>query len=178
MSFPLANPKVLGYDPAQVGALMDRVKIQFENPNLSLVTSNILEVARFDLVQGGYQVKAVDDAIAKVCDTLLERELKEFILKSGRSAALGVLEENLEQIRKTLELGAKAAFPKAKNAYSPKKISNLFKSLSVKRGSLSGPSTFELRTMPLGGSSSGKDKSAVDAFISTLVSSMLLQRLL
>jgi len=178
MSFPLANQRVQGYDPAQVDALMDRVKIQFENPRMSLVTSSILEVARFDLVLGGYQVKAVDDAIAKVCDTLLERELKDFILKSGRSAALEVLEENLEQIRKTLELGAKAAFPKSKSAYSPKRISNLFKSLSVRRGSLTGPSTFELRTMPLGRSASGKDKSAVDAFISTLVNSMLLQRLL
>ncbi|MCF8528643.1 MAG: hypothetical protein K9G13_01890 [Aquiluna sp.] len=178
MSFPLANQTLLGYAPAQVDALMDRIRIQFENPNLSLVTSKIVEVARFDLVPGGYQVKAVDDAIARVCDTLLERELKDFILKNGRSMALVQLENNLELIRNTLELGAKTAFPKSKTAYSTRKIASLFKTLSVKRGSLSGPSTFELRTMPLGRSASGKDKSAVDSFISTLVHSFLLQRLL
>jgi len=178
MSFPRSNQKVPGYDPEQVDALMNRVKTQFENPGFDLLTSKILEVARFELVLGGYQVRAVDEAIAKVCDTLLERELKFEIVSSGRATKALKLQQLLESIRKTMDMGPKAAFSPSKTGYSKRSVSKLFKKINLKRGALSAPSTFDLRTMPLGKSTSGLDRTEVDEFISMLVTATHIQRLL
>ena len=178
MSFPLSASKVLGYDPGQVDALMIRVGRQVGSPASQLVTSSMLEVARFERVLGGYQVRAVDEALAKVSDNLQIVEVTLEIGSLGLASSRIILEDSLEKIRAVLEQGPKKAFAKSNRAYSPKKTSELLGRISVKRGVLTAPDGFELRTFPLGKVSSGPSVDEVDEFLGLVIRAQLFQRLL
>ena len=111
MIFPLNAPDILGYDREQVEALLARVKTQYQNPNRTLITSAMLAVVKFDLVPGGYQIPAVDDALARVADTFDEREIKDRLAKEGRVALVGELTAMLNIIRPVLEKKPSECFP-------------------------------------------------------------------
>lgn len=178
MSFPLSAATVPGYEPSEVDGLMSRVGRQLQNPGSSLVTSAMLEVARFDRVPGGYQVRAVDEALSKLADSLQVIEVTLEIGNIGVAAARIRLDECLEEIRNLLSKGPKTAFPMTSHGYNRKKIVDLLGQISVKRGVLSAPDSFVLRTAPLGKASSGPSTGAVDDFLSLVIRASLIQRLL
>lgn len=178
MSFPLTSAKLQGYDPQQVDALMTRVKTQYENSELELVTAAMLAVAKFDLVKGGYQIPAVDSAIARVADTFEQREIERAIRLRGRGAVATELAANVRQIKSVLDAPSKERFLLSRNGYSQKSVNNLLKRISVKRSMLSAPDAFEVRTISLGRSGSGFDRDQVDAFLALVVSANHAQSLL
>lgn len=178
MSFPLTSVKLQGYSPEQVDALMERVKTQYENSELELVTAGMLAVAKFDLVVGGYQIPAVDAAIARVADTFELREIERSIKLRGRGAVAAELAANIRQIKAVLESDPKERFELSRNGYGRKQVNNLLKRITVKRSTLSAPDTFEIRTISLGRSGSGFDREQVDAFLSLVVGSSHAQNLL
>jgi DivIVA domain-containing protein len=178
MSFPLTAAKLQGYDPEQVDALMARVKTQYENPELELVTAAMLAVAKFDLINGGYQISAVDSAIARVADTFEQREIERSIQMRGRGAVATELAANVRQIKSVLDLDPKERFELSRNGYGRKEVNNLLRRISVKRSTLSAPDAFEVRTISLGRSGSGFDREQVDAFLALVVSASHAQKLL
>ncbi len=103
MNFPLNEHDIPGYDQEQVDALLARVKTQYQKPNRILITSAMLAVVKFDLVPGGYQITAVDDALARVADTFDEREIQARLAKEGRASLVGELTAMLNIIRPVLE---------------------------------------------------------------------------
>lgn len=178
MSFPLTAAKLQGYDTQQVDALMARVKTQYENPDLELVLASMLAVAKFDLVKGGYQIPAVDAAIARVADTFEQREIERSVRQLGRTAVATNLAAQLREIKAVLETNPKERFAQSRTGYSAKDVGNLLKRVSVKRGTISAPDTFEIRTISLGRSASGVDREQVDQFLAKLVSAKLTQQTL
>ena len=115
MNFQLNPPDILGYDREQVDALLARVKTQYQNPNRILITSAMLAVVKFDLVPGGYQIPAVDDALARVADTFDEREIKARLAKEGRAALVGELTMMLNIIRPVLDKKPSESFRRQRN---------------------------------------------------------------
>ena len=178
MNFPLNAPDMLGYDREQVDALLARVKTQYQNPNRILITSAMLAVVKFDLVAGGYQIPAVDDALARVADTFDEREIKARLAKEGRAALVGELTMMLNIIRPVLDKKPSESFRRQRNGYSRKLVSGFFQQISVKRGEVYAPETYKLRTMSLGRSGSGFDRSQVDEFLALVVGAIHRQRAL
>lgn len=73
MTFPLADPKSLGYDQAAVDAFLERARQAFQGTDTSL-TSADLRSAAFPLVKGGYATAEVDSAVDRLEDTFAERE--------------------------------------------------------------------------------------------------------
>ena len=176
MNFPLNAQDIPGYDQEQVDAVLARVKTQYQNPNRTLITSAMLAVVKFDLVPGGYQVAAVDDALAKVADTFDEREIQARLAKEGKTSLVGELTAMLNIIRPVLEKKPEESFNKQRNGYSRKLVRALLRQISVKRGEVTAPETQQLRTMSLGRSGSGFDRSQVDEFIGVLIGAIHRQR--
>ena len=178
MSFPLTAAKLQGYDTQQVDALMERVKKQYENPHLELVTAAMLGVAQFDLVSGGYQIPAVDSAIARVADTLEQREVDRALKVNGRGATATALALQIREIKQVLEREPKTRFAGSRNGYSKREVEKLLKRFSIKRGVLSVPDTFEIRTISLGRSASGFERAEVDEFLALVVAAAITQQTL
>lgn len=178
MSFPLTSKKIQGYDPQQVDALMRRVKTQYEDPQRELLSAAMLSVAKFDLVEGGYQIPAVDSALARVADTFEQREIERLIKAKGRGSVATQLAADIRRIKKLLELESKERFELRKNGYSKKAVNNLIKNIGVKRSTLSCPDPYEIRTISLGRSKSGFDREQVDAFLNLVVRTHHMQTLL
>ncbi|MEY3561712.1 MAG: hypothetical protein RL068_864 [Actinomycetota bacterium] len=178
MSFPLTAAKLQGYHPEQVDALMSRVKKQFDNPSADLVTARMLAVVKFDLVPGGYQISAVDSAIARVADTFEEREIQKEIQRVGRGRIATELAASLRDLKQVLEADPKAVFSKAPGGYSPKLVNALLRRIIIKRSSLMAPDPYELRTISLGRSGSGYDRGQVDELLATVVTALHQQRIL
>lgn len=178
MNFPVASARLQGYDPKQVDALMTRVKSQHENPDREILSSAVVAVAKFDLVKGGYQIPAVDEAIAKAADTFEIRELERELKRHGKSKAATDLAALLRLLKQTLETEPKARFASASQGYSPRMVNALIKRIDIKRGTLVAPSTFELRTISLGRASNGYDRGQVDEFLGAVGSALHRQELL
>ena len=157
---------------------MARIKTQYKNPERKLITSAMLAVAKFDLVPGGYQIQVVDDALAKAADTFDQREVERRLRDEGRAAIAGELTQLLNIIRPVLERRAKESFGLQRNGYSRKLVSALLRRISVKRGDVSAPEPYELRTMNLGRSGSGFERSEVDEFLGVVISAIHRQRAL
>lgn len=178
MNFPLNALDIPGYDQGQVDALLARVKTQYKNPDRKLITSAMLAVVKFDLVPGGYQIQVVDDALAKVADTFDQREIEQRLRNEGRAAIVGELTMLLNIIRPVLERKPKESFKPQRNGYSRKLVQMLLKQISVKRGEITTPEPYKLRTMSLGRAGSGLDRSQVDEFVGVVIGAVHRQRVL
>lgn len=178
MNFPLNATDIPGYSPDQVDALLARVKTQYQNPERRLVTSAMLAVVKFDLVPGGYQIPLVDDALAKVANTFDEREIARRVSEEGNGSIAGELTGMLKIIRPVLECKASESFSPARNGYNRKLVAALLRKISVKRGEVIAPESHELRTMNLGRSVSGFDRTQVDEFLAVVIGAIHRQRTL
>jgi DivIVA domain-containing protein len=177
MDFPRSKPKVLGYDPEQVDALLQRLQRQYENPELKLATSAMVNVAKFDLVPGGYQIPVVDSAVAKLAEVFLEREIAGMVRKS-RAKASQELSNNLREIKAVLEAGAKKSFSSQKQGFSKRDVSALLRRIEIKRGVLNSPDSLELRTIGFRRSRSGLDRLEVDTFLNLVIRTLHCQKAL
>ncbi len=178
MNFPMASAKLQGYDPKQVDALMARVKSQHDNPDRELISSAVVAIAKFDLVPGGYKIPAVDEAIAKAADAFEVNELQRELRVKGKAQAAADLAALLRLLRQVLETDPKSRFERVSQGYNPRQVNALIKKIEIKRSTLSGPTTFELRTASLGRSSNGFDRDQVDEFLGAVGSALHRQQLL
>lgn len=178
MNFAVNASDIPGYNQEQVDALLSRIKAQYKNPDRLLVTSSMLAVVKFDLAPGGYQIPAVDEAIAKVADDFEEREIKRRMQLEGRAALVGELTGMMNTIRAVLETKPAKAFSVQRGGYSRKLVAGLLKKIVVRRGELTAPETHLLRTMSLGRSRKGLRRSEVDEFLSLVIAALLRQRTL
>jgi DivIVA domain-containing protein len=178
MGFPNTSGKIPGYDPGQVDALMARVERQYQNPELKTLRSDMLDVVKFDLVPGGYQIPIVDSALAKMAEIFLEREVAGRLRRLGPESLTQELGSNLKHIRKVAELGAGKAFTKERDGYRVRDVQGVVKSLELARGSIAGVDSMELRTISFRRSRTGLDRSEVDQFLSRIITALHLQRAL
>ncbi len=74
--FELAPEKKLGYDINQVNAFITLARQQFQDESARVLTSTEVRRAEFDLVRGGYQIRAVDKAIERLEDAFVAREIQ------------------------------------------------------------------------------------------------------
>lgn len=178
MDFPATAPKILGYSKDQVDAIYARAKRQLANPSLRLLTAEVLGAVKFDLVKGGYQITAVDEELARIADIFDEQDIQQKIAREGQSAVSRELEEILQAIRPVLENGPKQSFSRTRGGYQPRLVGKLVKRIEIRRSMLQAPSSFELRTIPLGRSRGGYSRSEVDEFIALVIAASHRQKAL
>lgn len=85
-SFPSASDKTLGYDKTQVDKFISRARTQFQDPSLSLITSDETRRSEFDLVLSGYEISRVDAAMESLENEFAAREIKGQKLSRGEWA--------------------------------------------------------------------------------------------
>lgn len=85
-SFPSASDKTFGYDKIQVDKFISQARTQFQDPSLSLITSDEIRKSEFDLVLGGYQIANVDAAMESLENEFAAREIKRQKLSRGEWA--------------------------------------------------------------------------------------------
>jgi DivIVA domain-containing protein len=164
MDLPTTSTDALGYDPKAVDALMARVKRQYEDHGLGLISSGMLVETKFDLVAGGYQVLAVDAALARLADTFGLKEQSERLARLGKVMILSELEQMDIEVQRVLELGAVGAFDYAKRGYNKRDVAKILKIISEFGGS-GKVDTFVVRSQALRKSRSGLDREQVNEFL-------------
>lgn len=178
MSFPSTSPKVPGYSKEQVDAIYGRAQRQLANPQLRMLTAEILGAVKFDLVKGGYQIPAVDEELARLADVFDQRDIRQKIAQEGQSAVSEELNEMLRTLRPIIEKGPKHAFSKTKGGYKPSLVVKLCKQIEIRRSALVAPDSFTLRTAPLGRSRRGFSRSEVDDFLALVIAASHRQKAL
>lgn len=178
MTFPTTSPKLLGYSTQQVDVIYARAQRQLLDPNLRVLTSEMLGAVKFDLVKGGYQIPAVDEELARLADQFDERDIQKKIAREGHSAISKELEEIIALIKPVLESARKPSFSRTRGGYKPGNVKRLLKRIEIRRSTLSAPASFELRTLPLGHARGGYSRSEVDEFISLVIAAQLRQNAL
>jgi DivIVA domain-containing protein len=178
MAIQRVSIKLLGYDPEQVDGLLDRVKRQYENPAIRLVTPGMLAVAKFDLISGGYRIDQVDLAMAQVADDFEVRELSEKIEKYGKHEIRRDHRKAIGFVAETLARTSKDRFSEARNGYRYKLVEKLISETKVSEGLLIGPEPMDIRTRELGSARGGPSRSEVNEFLTQVVTVIHTQRLL
>ncbi len=178
MSIQKVTGKLLGYDPEQVDALLDRVRRQYENPQSRIVTPSMLSVAKFDLVPAGYRIDQVDFALAKVADDFEVRELTERLGRIGKTEMRRENRRLIGMISEVISRDPKDRFSQARSGYRPKQVNQLLDLIRVQEGVLLGPEPMELRTRELGRGKGGPNKTEVNEFLAMTVTALHAQRLL
>lgn len=178
MDFPSTAAGILGYDPKGVDSLMARVKRQYEGQGQGpgLVSSGMLSQVKFDLVAGGYQVPAVDAALARLADTFELKEQAQRLALLGKASILSELESMETKILSVLELGAVGAFDYAKSGYNKRDVAKLLKIISG-FGGLEKVDSFVVRSEALRKSFSGLDRHQVDEFLALVTAASTRARL-
>lgn len=178
MSIQKVSGKMLGYDPEQVDGLLDRVRRQYDNPQLRLVTPGMLAVAKFDLVPGGYRIDEVDLAVAKVADDFEIRELTEKIAKYGKTEIKRDHRKIVGMLAETLARPGKERFSSSPTGYRRKLVEQLVKQIRVSEGLIFAPEPMDIRTRQLGTAKGGPSRSEVNEFLALVVTALHTQRLL
>lgn len=178
MALARVSPGVLGYDPEQVDALMDRIRRQYENPESRIITPSMLAVVRFELISGGYRIDQVDQSIASVAEDFERREVQRRLQRIGKTALAKETRRLLGDVLQVLEMDSKRRFSMARNGYNPKLVNRLLAEFAVSDGVLVGPETMEIRTRPLGTSRGGTNRTEVNEFLSLVVGILNRQELI
>lgn len=81
-SFPLSKGRTRGYHQVAVDTFLAGARASFENDDGALTATEIRE-ASFPLAKGGYEITAVDRALARLEDAFAERERRREIAARG-----------------------------------------------------------------------------------------------
>lgn len=99
--FPVATGRRHGYHRGAVDAFLSGARESFEAGD-GAVPAAAVRSASFPLVRGGYQVEAVDGALARLEDALAARERESAIAEAGADAwimqARGLAQEILDRL--------------------------------------------------------------------------------
>lgn len=178
MNFSRVEQAKRGYDPDQVDGLIARARRQYEQPSLQLMTSGVLQAARFSLTPGGYEVAEVDAAIARIADQFEEQEINRQLRSGAQRHLRRELDELLGRISEVLQRGFGQAFSRSSGGYDPKLVRQVFAKIEIKDGKITLLDTLELRSQALGYKRNGLSRHEVDEFFGMVIASIQRQRAL
>jgi DivIVA domain-containing protein len=178
MALEKVSPRLSGYNPEQVDALMDRIRRQYENPGSRIIIPSMLAAVRFDFSPGGYRIEQVDEAIAQVAEDFDKREIERRLERIGIQALAKEVKSQLKAINDRLSKPAGERFSPARNGYSGKVVNRLLSELLIEADQLKGPPTMDIRTRPLGTSRGGPSRLEVNEFLALVVGVIHRQQLI
>lgn len=132
-SFPSVHQSDWGYEPQQVDAFIEKARVQYAEPNSEIVTSDSLRNTEFDMVQGGYEISAVDTAMDRLEDAFAKREIERQRNLGGQTAVLDRLERITEIVNGRLIRPKRKKFASVGwllRGYSRKQVDRLCEKIS------------------------------------------------
>lgn len=96
-TFPHTTRRVRGYARASVDSFLARARAAFESDSGELTAREVREVA-FPLVRKGYEVAAVDAALARIEDALAARERERRVADAGIHDWVGQAKDRAQEV--------------------------------------------------------------------------------
>jgi DivIVA domain-containing protein len=108
-SFQRASRFGVGYDPQQVDDFLSRARTAYEGGEPGFDGSSVA-AASFDTQRGGYDMRAVDDALDRLSDAFALRARDEAIDATGEAEWVSRLTERADGLKERLERPAGERF--------------------------------------------------------------------
>jgi DivIVA domain-containing protein len=178
-TFPTVTAKQTGYDHNQVDTFVELARVQFSDSALELVTANLIRNTEFDLVAGGYQVKAVDTAMDRLEDAFAAREVQRQKLFRGDFA----VDDRLARIVEIVQ--ARVSRPRRKKfsnvgwllrGYDRKQVDKLCAAIEQHLSSKTPLQINVVRRSIFSAKRGGYVESQVDAFIDRVVEILQIEK--
>lgn len=178
--FPKSGAKVLGYEPGQVDAVVNQARVQFGEPNSSIIDARELRLAQFDLVEDGYLISEVDAALDRLDDAFALREKQRLFNQLGPIAA----GERVDEIRRLLK--GRVRRPKGKRlgrqnwfgkGYSVGEVDHLMSRVAATLQGKDAITVQELRDAAFKPKWGGYIENQVDSFIDKTIEYLQLSKL-
>lgn len=166
--FNLAPANKPGYDINQVDAFVALARQQYQAMDANLLTSSRVRGVEFDLVHGGYEIKAVDKAVERLEDAFVAREIKRERETLGTSALDARVVQLRSLITARLNRPAGRKFAKASwplRGYNRKQVDALCGAIQTSIESESPFDIAQARNAIFKSSRGGYVEGQVDAFI-------------
>lgn len=125
---------MFGYDKIQVDSFISQARTQFQDPNISLITSDEIRRCEFDVVLGGYQISKVDAAMESLENEFAAREIKRQKLTGGELAVEDRLARLTEIVSGRLQRKNRKRFKNTGlliRGYSRAQVDNLCESIQA-----------------------------------------------
>lgn len=170
--FPKAKGKILGYHPEQVDSLIANARVQFADPSQHLLDNGKLRHSAFNLVPGGYLIKAVDAALERLDDAFAVQEVQRNLAQNGRHQ----LDADVANLKSLLE--GRTSRPKGKRfakvkpwhrGYSKSQVDSLCVVIAQNLTGTITTDVDQLRSAEFKASWGGYAENQVDAFIDRAV---------
>lgn len=173
--FPLSQKK--GYSVAQVNEFLDLAKAQYLDPANQIMDTNNVRSQRFDLVDNGYSISAVDAAMEKLEDIFAQRELERNLSQIGAEVFRHETQEIVDLLAKRCNRKARKRFQKRRwpnRGYSRRQVDQLCSQVAKYLSGTSPLTAKEVRLSVFKAKRGGYAEHQVDAFIDKTVE--LIQR--
>ncbi|MTE23690.1 DivIVA domain-containing protein [Microbacterium sp. ZXX196] len=108
-SFPRAARGARGYDPASVEGFLARARASFDGTDPSVGSVDVRQ-ASFPLVRGGFDIRVVDGALARLEDAFAQREREESIASDGADTWIENAREEARELLARLSRPAGSRF--------------------------------------------------------------------
>ena len=96
--FPVARGREKGYDPSRVDEFLLAARQSFESGSDAPLSAGDVRAIAFPLVKRGYQVRAVDAALARIEDAFAARERETAVRRSGPHVWVGESRELAQEV--------------------------------------------------------------------------------
>lgn len=178
-SFPLAASNHPGYAQGQVDAFIAIARTQYEDAAQELLTSNQLRNTEFDLVDGGYDITAVDTAMDRLEDAFAAREIQRQKLFRGEFAVNDRLDRIVEIVRGRLRRPKRQKFSNVGfllRGYDRKQVDSLLAQVEQHLNSGTRLQLNVVRRAIFKAKRGGYVESQVDAFIDRVVEILQIEK--
>jgi DivIVA domain-containing protein len=162
----------LGYQTAEVDAVIEVARAQFANPGSHVLEASSLRTTQFTLTKGGYQIDSVDAALDRLDDAFAEQEANRLLIRNGHQGAV----ERLAAMRQALttrgQRGARRVFTRQRwwlKGYSVRQVDQLVKRVTMTLEGEAAVGIHQLRQVTFGPKWAGYNEAQVDAFIDRAV---------
>lgn len=108
-SFERVSRFSVGYDPSEVDSFLARARTAYEGGDPSFSGADV-STASFGTQRGGYDMRAVDEALDRLSDAFALQTRDESIAKMGQDAWVSRLSERAELLKDRLERPAGERF--------------------------------------------------------------------
>lgn len=117
-----------GYAPDEVDAFFVRARAEYESPTVGGITGEDVRRTAFELVRGGYQTAAVDEALDRLEAAFVARVRADYVARHGQQGWMSYLGEQARTLypRLTRPDGARFAPPVGRSqGYSADEVDQL-----------------------------------------------------
>lgn len=177
--FPRAAGNRRGYAPAQVDALIERARLQHQNPDQAVISASELRNVEFDFEPGGYLIAAVDSAIDRLEDSFAAKEIARLRANASEQAVADRLQRVTDIILGRLSRKHGRKFAKTGillRGYSRRQVDRLCADITNHFEKKAALDLNSVRRATFKSSRNGYREAQVDAFIDRVIEALQIEK--